>query len=757
MKKKVLLAFVLLFALVFNQNLPNVKAATTKPTVVLDPGHGGKYGGTVGYSGNRTGYYEKHANLEVSNRLRDELVKLGFQVKMTRSTDKLFSSSSASTDLKERMKVANGFVAGNNDNSIFISVHHNATSSPTYGGYETYYFNSNYPDRNYPADPMQTAYSPESQRLANLTHSTVLSKGVKEGRGIVPGVLYVTRSAQMPSILLEVGYMSNPTEEAMIKTSAFQSKIAKAVAEGVNKFYNVYVVNDAKGKALKTFSSKTDALNFSKSVKSSYVIYKKTGEVVGSTPPPTNQPAPLPTLAFGVYHSATEMKDNLFATEKDATAYAKKWKNTRVVNLKDGTVLWSNYLPQKYIVKDGSDKELKRFYQEQQAVDYAKKQAKASVIDSSITGGDAFIIWSDAKAKNFIVRSKDKGDMVALYNREEAKSYAALWPNSEVYDVWAKKAIYTNANKTKYSYSAKDIYAKDRLLTAIEVSKHLYPSGFASSKKQKTVVIATSHEYADALSAGPLASYYGNAPILLNKKDKLSDAVQAELKRLKANHVILVGGTVALSADVETKIKSLGMKVERLSGATRYETNEKINSKMPNADGALVASGGNYPDALTAASVGVVKNWPIVLVKDKMPASLQKAYGDQVVIVGGTTAVSTQLEEEVGKKVGKDNVVRLSGATRYDTSNAVVSYFSEDFVSNELIVSVGTNYPDALVSSALSAKYKAPLILTKDASIPETVKSLVKTQSTEKLINRTNYVGGTISNSVKTTINGLQK
>ncbi|KYG59532.1 cell wall-binding repeat-containing protein [Planococcus maritimus] len=753
MKKKLL--FVLLLLLAIGMGAGTASAAG-KPTVILDPGHGGTYGGTAGYSGNRTGYYEKHANLEVSLKLKSELEKRGFTVLMTRTNDAQFSRISSGQDLVERMKVANGMIAsGNNDNTVFISVHHNATSSPTYGGYETYYFNNNYASSSYPPSTLQRHYSPESSRLAIKTHNAVINSGVKEGRGVIANSLYVTRTANMPSVLLEVGYMSNPTEEAMIKQSWFQQKIASNVAKGVDDFFDVYVVNDKNGRALKHYTSKTDAQNYSKTISGSYVTYKKTGEVDGAAKPDP-EPVDRP-LVYGIYHPSVKMKDNLFGTEQEAIAEAKKWKNTRVVHTTTGIVHWSNYLDEKFVVLDGSDKPVTRFYQEEAAIAYAGKLPEASVIDDSTLEDD--IVWSNFKRKNFIVRSKDKGEMVHLYNREEARDYARNWPNSELFDVWAQKVIFTNTDKTKYSYTPQNIEGADRLKTAVAVSKLLYPNGFESSKSQKTVVLATSGQYADALSAGPLAAHYGNAPILLSRSEALSTDVEQELKRLKAKHVILVGGTSALSASVESKLKSLGMSTERLAGETRYETNEKINAKLPSSDGVFVTAGDNYPDALTAASVAVVKNWPIVLVRDGLdvPSSLRTAFGDEVVIIGGTSAVPSSLEIAVKREIGADSVTRLSGKTRYETGTEAIDYFADDFVSNRLIVSTGTNYPDALVSSAVSARYNAPLFLVPDGSMPSALTTSLTQHSTEKLINRTYYIGGAINSSIKTTVNAMQK
>ncbi|MFP3326176.1 hypothetical protein R0K05_24295, partial [Planococcus sp. SIMBA_160] len=79
-----------------------------------------------------------------------------------------------------------------------------------------------------------------------------------------------------------------------------------------------------------------------------------------------------------------------------------------------------------FVVLASGDKELTRFYQEEVAIAYAGKFPIASVIDDSTLEDD--IVCSNFKPKNFIVRSNDKGEMVHLYNREEARDYARNWP-----------------------------------------------------------------------------------------------------------------------------------------------------------------------------------------------------------------------------------------------------------------------------------------------------------------------------------------
>lgn len=724
----------------------NAETVNTKPLIVIDPGHGGKYSGTSGYSGSKTGYYEEKANLEVSLRLRSVLQARGYEVKMTRTTDMHFSSVSAAEDLKARTKLANSMVAGRNDNSIFISVHHNATSSPTYSGYETYYYNADQLDPSYPPDPMQIKYSKESYRLALNTHQSVISSGAnKEGRGIVHQSLFVTRNSQVPAILSEVEYMSNPIAESKVKTASFQQGIAVAMANGVDKFFNIFIVKDNKGNQLKTFTSKSEALSYAKTQENVTVFDKRAGTIIFDNI----------STDYRAYHPTVDLAQTKFATEQEAINFASKYRNTRVVHHPTGEIKWSNYIPKKYAVLDANQKVVNQKYQRDVAENVAESLPKATLKNSETN----YTLWSSVLPQSFEVRHKEKGTIKAFYDITLAKNYAALWPGTTVYDTSKKTIVYTNPTQSVPKAVSKTISAGSRYLTAIEVSKSLYPQGFASTKAQKTVVLATAFEYADALSAGPLAMNYDNAPILLNPADKLNTSVLAEIKRLGTTKVVLVGGEIALSTNVVNQLKNAipTLTVERLSGKTRYETNEVINAKLPNANGIFVASGTNFPDALAATSIAVTQGWHILLSdgKDYTAAINEQVHSKPTVIVGGTLAVSTQLEEKIKERAGSDNVTRLSGKDRYGTNAALINHFSQTFKSPTFVVSTGTNYPDALVSSSLSGKHQAPLFLVGN-SIAETLRPTLTSYLDERAAKTSLYTGGVVPQAVKTEIDQLK-
>ncbi|NLC27267.1 MAG: cell wall-binding repeat-containing protein, partial [Campylobacteraceae bacterium] len=89
----------------------------------------------------------------------------------------------------------------------------------------------------------------------------------------------------------------------------------------------------------------------------------------------------------------------------------------------------------------------------------------------------------------------------------------------------------------------------------------------ASHQTSDTAILVQSSNFPDALAAGPLA-YQMDAPILLTKANELHSVTEAELKRLQAKHVVIMGGAGAVAPEVETAIKKLGMTVERISGST---------------------------------------------------------------------------------------------------------------------------------------------------------------------------------------------
>ncbi|PAV31303.1 hypothetical protein CIL05_01230 [Virgibacillus profundi] len=739
--------FLSLIALIFALIIPMPADAAEGNTVIIDPGHGGKFSGTTGFSGNSTGYYEKHANLEVALKLREELINRGYTVYMTRDNDRDFGSTQAK-DLAKRMKIANNLVEGNRDNSIFISVHHNAIpGNPSFRGYETYFYDINDGiNPTYPPDPLQEHYSPESKRLAHTIHNTVLDEvPITEGRGIISNSLFVTRNAQMPSTLVELGYMTNPTEEKLIKTSKFQREAASSISNAIDQYFDVYEIYDNEDNRLGIYESKQEALDKAKTIKGVYVLEKSTQNIIYNNI----------EYRYGVYHSSVDTINQTFITAEAAVDFAKGWNNTRVVDNKESRIIWSNYLAENYTVEHSAQGTLEKFYQADPAIAYAKKWKNTAVINIE----NDKVLWTNYLTKEFKVEHTTKGLLKEFYREQHAIDYAENWMNTTVTNKKTNEVVWSNQDENYvYDFKTKKVSSDHRITTAIEVSKDLYPEGFSSNHSHKTVVLTTMLEYADALSSAPLAAQEGNAPILLTDATKIREEVLAELNRLNTEKVILIGGTQAISTQIEQNLKSQGYAVERISGKDRFETNLEINKQLTGVEGVFVTSGMNFPDTLGAAPIAAIKDWAIVLTRtDRIPDnSLNYLNFEDIVIVGGTQAVSTDVEDEIITQNGGDKVLRLSGSDRYKTLAAVLSYFKDDIHSNEALVATGKNFPDALTASSLSVKSKAPLLLTGDKLDPE-LSGIIESYGDNNVVEEFKVIGGVLNDQLINQIANLIK
>lgn len=240
----------------------------------------------------------------------------------------------------------------------------------------------------------------------------------------------------------------------------------------------------------------------------------------------------------------------------------------------------------------------------------------------------------------------------------------------------------------------------NRVGTATAISERVLPSA-------DTVVLARGDVFADALVGGPLAVHL-DAPILLTGSSRLSEATAAEIRRLDASNAVLLGGTTALGPGVVDALEDLGLTVERVGGADRFDTARLVADELPDSSEVLVAEGRNpnpnrgWPDAVSASGLASPQALPVLLVtSDGVPAPTAAAIdeGDDVTIVGGPAAVSDATAAALDGLAG--NVRRLSGADRYGTSAAVADEALTRGADPAVTwAATGRNWPDALVVSA---------------------------------------------------------
>ena len=182
-------------------NSPAAQTSRTSEnvTVVIDAGHGGHDRG--GIPGQRIA--EKDMTLDVAQRLRNVLAASGYRVVMTRDSDVF-------VPLGTRVAIANSY-----RNAIFICVHFNATKRAGAGGIETYF------------------YSRDSLPLASAIHYYVVGGAPSSNRGVRRRGYYVLRKTSIPAVLVECGFLTNPTEGAYAQTASYRQKLAEEIAAGV--------------------------------------------------------------------------------------------------------------------------------------------------------------------------------------------------------------------------------------------------------------------------------------------------------------------------------------------------------------------------------------------------------------------------------------------------------------------------------------------------------------------------------------------
>lgn len=213
--------------------------------IVIDPGHGGKDPGAIG----RGGLKEKDVVLRIGRILKDKLRRKGYHVMMTRDKDTFIP-------LEERTAFANTKEA-----DLFISIHANASPRREASGIETYYLNLTTDEEAIRVaarenatsgkkmsdlqfilyDLMQTSKINESSKLASLVQTSLISTirrrySVVHDLGVKQAPFYVLIGANMPSILVEVSFISNPREERRLRDPKYLEALAEGIMKGIERY-----------------------------------------------------------------------------------------------------------------------------------------------------------------------------------------------------------------------------------------------------------------------------------------------------------------------------------------------------------------------------------------------------------------------------------------------------------------------------------------------------------------------------------------
>lgn len=189
--------------------------------IVLDAGHGGPDGGAVG----KNGTLEKDVALNVVLELRDYLQEAGALVILTREKDQDLAgkdldgySRRKTADLKKRAEIIN-----ESDADLFLSVHLNAIGSSRWRGAQTFYHPSI-------EESERVAKFIQAELIRNLENTDRSAKAIQE--------VYLLKAAKIPGALVEVGFLSNPSERQLLEQESYQRKLAASIYEGLLRHYS---------------------------------------------------------------------------------------------------------------------------------------------------------------------------------------------------------------------------------------------------------------------------------------------------------------------------------------------------------------------------------------------------------------------------------------------------------------------------------------------------------------------------------------
>lgn len=195
------------------KSIPVLNFLSQGKIVVIDPGHGTIDKGAV-HEG--TGVAESPINLEVALKLKKLLEDENIKVVLTRDKDTVEMDSNRK-ELQRRIDLAAKSKA-----DILISIHANKFPDPQYFGAQCFY------------NPQK----PESKLLALLIQEELKKIDPENIREALPQDLFILRESPMPSVLIEMGFLSNPKDRERLQDPAFQEKIADSIKKGISRYFS---------------------------------------------------------------------------------------------------------------------------------------------------------------------------------------------------------------------------------------------------------------------------------------------------------------------------------------------------------------------------------------------------------------------------------------------------------------------------------------------------------------------------------------
>lgn len=289
-------------------------------------------------------------------------------------------------------------------------------------------------------------------------------------------------------------------------------------------------------------------------------------------------------------------------------------------------------------------------------------------------------------------------------------------------------------------------FGQDRFGTSTSVADML-----DAGQQVQNIVLASAHNFPDALSASTLA-YQLKAPIILvgpGYEDSMESYNYVKDHLVTGGTVTIVGGNGIISHRAEQWLLDKGFHVNRLGGKDRFETNIQIVKQLNVTTGSpiIIASGTDFPDALGISSLAASKGWPILL---SNPSNLTQSVQDfltsdqptDVYVVGGEGVLHNSLLDQIKTLAPNSQIQRLGGSDRFETLAQILNKFYPN--PAQIYVANAFEFADALSGSTLAAEHNAPILLVNPRSedLPKSIKAYLEILYNNKVQPQVNVLGG---------------
>jgi len=307
--------------------------------------------------------------------------------------------------------------------------------------------------------------------------------------------------------------------------------------------------------------------------------------------------------------------------------------------------------------------------------------------------------------------------------------------------------------------SAVRLSGLDCYATALAISSATFAADSCS-----TVVLATGQDFPDALSASALAGALGS-PVLLTRTASLPVGLVAEIDRLGAITVEIIGGTGAVGPEVVTALKAAGLDVVRTFGDNRFTTSAAVSRRVAEVTGDLVGltaflvNGRDFADANAMSPYAYSQAFPVLLTETgALPAATAAVAPEigitHVVIAGDTGVVTSAVDAQILALDSVTTTHRLGGVDRHATAALVAGYAVEMFWADNATVGIATGreFADALGGGAPIGAQGGVLLTTEVTVLPAATKTYLQNSAEDTADLRIFGSTGAVTDAVKAAI-----